>query len=284
MTNLADKLNLTRKDVGPNVVAAGMLVSLWLWAAQNATDGDLSECSDRAIAEAAEFKRKPSLFIEALISAKLLDEDRKLHNWDEYATLLMECDDQQREKTRRRVAKHRARKKAMKETPGNDYGNGGCNVTETPGNAPTIQYHTIPNHTVPEKYNHTSEVNKGTLTVDRTEGAPAPCDGRSFTEFWKNYPPGKGGDREEAWKAWKEMNPSTATAWRILDALRDWTVSAQWAEDNGRFIPGAARFLREQKWLSPPDVMAEGMDDSDAPYEDALAYAHRLMAERKDGM
>lgn len=148
VTNLADKLNLTSKDVGPNVVAAGMLVSLWLWAAQNATDGDLSECSDRAIAEAAEFKRKPSLFVEALISAKLLDEDRKLHDWDEYATLLIECDDQQREKTRQRVARHRANKKALKEAKSNAECNGGCNVTDTPGNAPTIPYNTIPNQTI----------------------------------------------------------------------------------------------------------------------------------------
>lgn len=113
MTKLADELGLTSKDVGPNVIAAGMLVSLWLWAAQNATDGDLSECTDRAIAEAAEFKRKPSLFVEALICAKLLDKDRKLHDWDEYATLLIDCEDRQREKTRERVAKHRAKKRAL---------------------------------------------------------------------------------------------------------------------------------------------------------------------------
>ena len=149
VTKLADELGLTSKDVGPNVIAAGMLVSLWLWAAQNATDGDLSECTDRAIAEAAEFKRKPSLFVEALICAKLLDKDRKLHDWDEYATLLIECDDQQREKTRQRVAKHRAKKKALKETPGNDECNADGNVTDMPGNAPTIPYHTIPNHTLP---------------------------------------------------------------------------------------------------------------------------------------
>lgn len=131
------------------MIAAGMLVSLWLWAAQNATDGDLSDCSDRAIAEAAEFKRKPSLFVEALIRAKLLDEDRKLHDWDEYATLLIDCEDQQREKTRQRVARHRARKKATKETPGNSDCNAGGNVTDTPGNAPTIPYNTIPDHTIP---------------------------------------------------------------------------------------------------------------------------------------
>lgn len=131
------------------MIATGMLVSLWLWAAQNATDGDLSECSDRAIAEAAEFKRKPSLFVEALIYAKFLDEGRKLHDWEEYATLLIDCEDQQREKTRQRVAKHRAKKKAMKETHGNCECNGNGNVTDMPCNAPTIPYNTIPNHTIP---------------------------------------------------------------------------------------------------------------------------------------
>ena len=141
VTKLADKLNLTSKDAGPNVIAAGMLVSLWLWAAQNATDGDLSECSDRAIAEAAEFKRKPSLFVEALIYAKLLDEDRKLHDWDEYATLLIDYEEQQREKTRKRVEKHRAKKKALQSAE--------CNVTETPCNAPTIPNLTKPNLTLP---------------------------------------------------------------------------------------------------------------------------------------
>ena len=130
------------------MIAAGMLVSLWLWAAQNATDGDLSKCSDRAIAEAAEFKRKPSLFVDALIHAKFLDEDRKLHDWDEYATLLIECDVQQREKTRQRVAKHRAKKKAMKETPSNGECNTDGNVTDMQCNALTIPYNTIPYHTI----------------------------------------------------------------------------------------------------------------------------------------
>lgn len=148
VTNLADNLGLTSKDVGPNVIAAGMLVSLWLWAAQNATDGDLSECSDRAIAEAAEFKRKPSLFVEALMHAKLLDEDRKLHDWDEYATLLIDCEERQREQTRQRVAKHRARKNPAKEAPSNSECTADCNVTVTQCNAPTIPNITIPNHTI----------------------------------------------------------------------------------------------------------------------------------------
>lgn len=150
VTKLADKLGLTCKDTSPNVVAAGMLVSLWLWASQNATNGDLSDCSDRAIAEAAEYRKKPSVFVEALIDTKFLDKDRKLHDWNEYAELLIDCQERQREQTRKRVAKHRAKKKAQKQESCNDTCNYDCNVTDTQSNAPTIPNHTVPNLTIPD--------------------------------------------------------------------------------------------------------------------------------------
>ena len=124
-----------------------MLVSLWLWASQNVTNGDLSGCSDRAIAEAAEYRKKPETFVTALIKTKWLDSDRKLHDWEEYATLLNDCAEQQKEKTRERVKRHRDRKKAAANATVTPECNGGCNVTDTPGNAPTIPHHTIPNLT-----------------------------------------------------------------------------------------------------------------------------------------
>lgn len=133
------------------MIAAGMMVSLWLWASQNATDGDLSGCSDRAIAEAAEYKKKPGVFVTALIKTGWLDSDRKLHNWEEYATLLNDCAQQQREKTRERVKRHRERKKAASGESVTPECNGECNVTDTPGNAPTIPNHTIPNITIPNQ-------------------------------------------------------------------------------------------------------------------------------------
>ena len=110
VTNLADELGLSSSHASPNAVAVGMLVSLWLWAAQNATDGDLSKCSDRAIAEAAECRKKPAALVAALIKTRWLDEDRKLHDWEEYATLLNDIAEDQKAKTRERVRKHRKNK------------------------------------------------------------------------------------------------------------------------------------------------------------------------------
>lgn len=166
-TNLADELGIRSADANPNAVAAGMLVSLWLWAAQNATDGDLSGCSDRAIAEAAEYKKKPSAFVSALIKTKWLDEDRKLHKWEEYASLLQDMNDRQKANTAERVRRLRERRKqekAVTETPESSADvtpsqalpdeernacNGYSNVTVTQCNAPTLPYLTLPNNTLP---------------------------------------------------------------------------------------------------------------------------------------
>lgn len=115
-TELADYLELRSNEVNPNVVAAGMLVALWTWAVQNAYNGDLSACSFRAIAEACTWKKKPNVVVDALIHAGWIDYDEetdtmKLHDWDDYAALLVDAEDNRRNKTRERVQRYRERKR-----------------------------------------------------------------------------------------------------------------------------------------------------------------------------
>lgn len=147
-TKLADELGLTSAALDPNVLAVGLVVSLWSWAIQNAHNGDLSGCSARAIAGACQWKKKPETLVKALQKAGFLDEDMRLHDWEEYACLLMEQEENRRAKTRERVKRYRDRKAA----DGNAPGNAPCNVTETPGNAPTIPDLTRPNLTIPDNY------------------------------------------------------------------------------------------------------------------------------------
>lgn len=194
-TNLADELGIRSADANPNAVAAGMLVSLWLWAAQNATDGDLSGCSDRAIAEAAEYKKKPSAFVSSLIKTKWLDEDRKLHKWEEYASLLQDMNDRQKANTAERVRRLRERRKqekAVTETPESSADvtpsqalpdeernacNGYSNVTVTQCNAPTLPNLTLPNNTLPvSNIVGTGKTTEGevTCTAPATH-EPPPC-------------------------------------------------------------------------------------------------------------
>lgn len=136
---LADELGLANSFVSPDVVAVGILISLWTWAVQNASNGDLSGCSPRAIAEACRWKKKPDLLIDALKAAGWLDADNKLHDWEEYAGLLMEQEDSRKAKTRERVQRYRDKKK----TECND----SVTVTSNDCNAPTIPDITLPNIT-----------------------------------------------------------------------------------------------------------------------------------------
>lgn len=146
-SRLADELGLSSAAVNPNVLAVGLLVSLWTWAIQNAYNGDLSGCSNRSIAEACLWKKKPETLVNALIKAGFLDADKKLHDWDEYACLLIDQEENRKAKTRDRVKRFRERKAAENSANSNGYCNGKCNVTETPCNASTRPYITIPDQT-----------------------------------------------------------------------------------------------------------------------------------------
>ena len=109
VARLADELGLPGTTVNPNVVATGILVSLWSWAAQNCVDGDLRGCSDRVIADACQWTKKAETLVQALVACGFLDKDRKIHDWDEYAWQRMQSEDEQRAKTRERVRKYRSR-------------------------------------------------------------------------------------------------------------------------------------------------------------------------------
>ena len=82
----------------------GLLTSFWLWALDNAPDGDVSNISARNIARASQWKGDADKLLEALISAGLLDRRDSeteqstilIHDWEEYAGGLI----QEREKER----------------------------------------------------------------------------------------------------------------------------------------------------------------------------------------
>ena len=141
-SRLAEELKLSSAAVDPNMVAVGILVGLWTWAIQNAYDGDLSECSPRTIANACQWKKKPETLVQALIKTGWLDEDMRLHDWEEYAVLLIDQEESRKQKTRERVNRYRNKKSGgCNVTDGVT-----CNVTDTPCNAPTV-----PNHTKPDQ-------------------------------------------------------------------------------------------------------------------------------------
>lgn len=88
--------------------------------------------------------------------------------------------------------------------------------------------------------------NKAEAATEKRQRA----EGRAFTSFWENYP--NKTDREEAWSAWKELSPDGKTVAQIRESLAAWKQSRQWLDDNGQFIPTAARWLRKRRWECTP--------------------------------
>lgn len=88
----------------------GLLTSFWLWALDNAPDGDVSNISARNIARAAQWGGDADKLLESLISAGLLDcydsETEQstilIHDWEEYAGGLIQEREKERERSRAR--------------------------------------------------------------------------------------------------------------------------------------------------------------------------------------
>lgn len=76
------------------VLMLGMLVSMWLWALDNAQNGSLAGISNRSIARAAKWpEKKADRFVTALIANGWIDQDgdvMALHDWSDYTGRLMD--------------------------------------------------------------------------------------------------------------------------------------------------------------------------------------------------
>lgn len=100
----------------------GLLTSFWLWALDNAPDGNISGISARNIARAAQWPGDAEKLLQAFISAGLLDQREDaddaivIHDWEEYAGGLI----QEREKEKERSRRRRAALKATAGRPPDD--------------------------------------------------------------------------------------------------------------------------------------------------------------------
>lgn len=110
--------------------AIGHLVCLWLWAIENAENGDLTPFPESAIARAAEWNKRAHTFIDALVKcgwADKQDKTLKLHDWDDYTNLFQSQLESQKQKTKERVRRYREKKKQVC--------NAECNITSNGNNA-----------------------------------------------------------------------------------------------------------------------------------------------------
>lgn len=102
-----------------------------------------------------------------------------------------------------------------------------------------------------EKEGEEEKEEEGEIEGEKEKKQPAILEGRSFTLFWEDYPNKAG--RDDAWEAWKSLNPDADTVRAIKAGLDAWKKSGQWLDDGGRYVPSAAKWLRDRRWeIAPP--------------------------------
>lgn len=93
----------------PPVHLVGHLVTFWLWALDNAADGELGHIPHRTIARVAQWPNDPGEFVDALVSAGFFErdgEDISIHDWHEYAGRLIDRRKANAERMRNARATH----------------------------------------------------------------------------------------------------------------------------------------------------------------------------------
>lgn len=104
------KLMALRDALGLRTPAAiGHMCLLWLWALDNAPDGDLSALPAKQLAEICQYTgHRTGDLAAALRTSGFVDADGRLHDWGDYTGRLIDQRAASRERQRRRRARLRA--------------------------------------------------------------------------------------------------------------------------------------------------------------------------------
>lgn len=81
---LAKRLKVRRAE------ALGLVATLWLWSLEHAQDGALGHLTDREVAAAAGWHRRPDDFVLSLSEVGFIDSDGGIHDWYDFAGRLIE--------------------------------------------------------------------------------------------------------------------------------------------------------------------------------------------------
>jgi hypothetical protein len=192
---LADKLQCKYPE------ALGIVSCLWLWAADNASNGNLSRFTDEELCKASRCDVKIP-FSAALKECELLTSKGKIHDWSKHGLKYLIS-------IRNRVKKYRK------------------NVTLQTRNSNASVTATLPNHTLP---NHTKE--ESPLPLKGGNEVIPDClnteDFKKTWKEWKQYRQGKGKIKDWALLFTKQLSelsktPEDAVAILNQSMFQGWT-------------------------------------------------------------
>lgn len=87
-----------------------------------------------------------------------------------------------------------------------------------------------------------------------------------FLRFWQALPKVSRtrSSRKVCFDQWTKLK-CEPRAGEIIDALDHWKKCVDWRKDGGNYIPGAHRWLKDEKWEDVPEAAQENFEDPDDP-------------------
>jgi hypothetical protein len=239
--------------------AAGWnLVCLFLWAAANRSDGDLSGMSAEDIEIAADWSGEDGAFVAALVSVRFLDgedDSYSLHDWAEHNPWAAGAEQRSAKARWNAVRRHHGAAEADRQVP--EYAavraerHAASNAVSSPvGNAESDAQHATSMHdtehsTAPSPSPSPSP--SPTPTYEHPSPAkPAKAEPTRFDRFWAAYPKKVG--KDAARKAFDKRKVPEELLGQMLQAIERQRTDPQWVRDGGQYIPHPSTWLNEGRW------------------------------------
>jgi hypothetical protein len=125
-----------------------------------------------------------------------------------------------------------------------------------------------------EKETRQDQTRQDQTRPDQTGTAPAaPVDDADFLSFWLAYPAVKRSNESATRQAWSACGKDLPPVKTITNSLQWWARQEQWAKDDGRYIPGPAKFITDRLWQAAPPPI---------PTQEEAAVRRRQRAEEED--
>ena len=236
------------------VQIVGHMVCFWLWALDNAPDGDLGDVTPGMIARAAQWDGDPQLFTDALSEARFLESegDPRIRNWEEYGGKLIEG----KRKSRERAKRSEERRKAKEQ------------VTEMPDestrNLRADNAQTAEQKRKEKKRKEDKDIKPSSSSGDDESSSSSPQKdidleeflSKAFPVFWQEYPRKVG--KREAEKAFRAQFKKCPKAKRadlmkgIADHLYDYIDTIEAKGTAMEYVKHPATWLRAIDFFEPP--------------------------------
>lgn len=289
--------------------AGWRLVCLFLWAASNRSDGDLSGMSDEDIELAIDWQGDQGAFVRELVAIGFLDGEegeRSIHDWEQHnpwaagsekraekSRWAALCKQYGRAEAARMMPDYAARLPAATSKQPEDSQEGAPGVpVAVPNNANAVPM------ALPESASGTRVAETGSAPSPSPSPLPLPSplpnpntplapqggkrrraasgddeESPEFAAFYAAYPRKMG--RQAAWRAWKTLAPDAALQAKILGALAAQRPHLD-RRENGRFIPHASTWLNQGRWDDeiPGAKSSVPVNDSGQQWWEVAGFTH----------